>query len=56
MKKYKSIIKLNSIEVLIYKALIDSVLSHDEFVFIYHIVRSEEKIQQVKIKKDKKTE
>ena len=50
IKKYKSIIKkkkkkhdkivllakykLNIIEVLIYKALIDSVISHDEFVLI----------------------
>ena len=53
VKKYKSIIKkkkkkhdkivllakskLNSIEVLISKALIDSVISHDEFVLISNV-------------------
>ena len=53
VKKYKSIIKkkkkkhdkivllakskLNSIEVLISKALIDSVISHDEFVLINNV-------------------
>ena len=55
IKKYKSIIKkkkkkhdkivllakskLNSIEVLISKALIDSVISHDEFVFINNVLK-----------------
>ena len=56
IKKYKSIIKkkkkkhdkivllakskLNSIEVLISKALIDSVISHDEFVLINNVLRN----------------
>ena len=55
IKKYKSIIKkkkkkhdkivllakskLNSIEVLISKALIDSNISHDEFVFINNVLK-----------------
>ena len=55
IKKYKSIIKkkkkkhdkivllakskLNSIEVLISKALIDSVISHDEFVLINNVLK-----------------
>ena len=55
VKKYKSIIKkkkkkhdkivllakskLNSIEVLISKALIDSVISHDEFVLINNVLK-----------------
>ena len=30
--------KLNRIEVLIFKALIDSNISHDEFVFINYII------------------
>ena len=56
IKKYKSIIKkkkkkhdkivllakskLNSIEVLISKALIDSVISHDEFVLINNVLKN----------------
>ena len=55
IKKYKSIIKkkkkrhdkivllakakLNSIEVLISKAIIDSYISHDEFVFINNVLK-----------------
>ena len=55
IKKYKSIIKkkkkkhdkivllgkdkLNTIEVLISKALIDSYISHDEFVSVYNVLR-----------------
>ena len=55
IKKYKSIIKknkrkhdkivllekskLNRIEVLIFKALVDSVISHDEFVLINNVLR-----------------
>ena len=55
IKKHKSIIKkkknkhdkivfsanskLNSIEVLIPKALIDSVISHDEFVLIHNVLK-----------------
>ena len=53
IKKYKSIIKkkkhdnyfllakskLNSIEVLISNALIDSVISHDEFVFTNNVLK-----------------
>ena len=53
IKRYKSIIKkkkhdkivllakskLNSLEVLISKALIDSVISHDEFVLINNVLR-----------------
>ena len=31
--------KLNSSEVLISKALIDSVITHDEFVLIYNVVK-----------------
>ena len=65
IKKYKSIIKkrkekhdkivllakskLNSIEVLISKALIDSVLSHDEFVSINDVLKEyNEKKKEVK--------
>ena len=54
IKKYKAIIKkkkhdkivllakskLNSIEVLISKALIDSVISHDEFVLINNVLKN----------------
>ena len=55
IKKYKSIIKkkkkkhdkivllanskLNSIEILISKALIDSVISHDKFVLIHNVLK-----------------
>ena len=62
IKKYKSIIKkkkkkhdkivllakseLNSIAVLISKALIDSVISHDEFVLINNAVRKHNKIKE----------
>ena len=62
IKKYKSIIKkkkkkhdkivllakskLNSIEVLISKALIDSVISHDEFVLINNVLKQYNKIKE----------
>ena len=69
IKKYKSIIKkkkkkhdkivllakskLNSIEVLISKALIDSVISHDEFVLINTLLKEyeepKEEIKNLKI-------
>ena len=54
IKKYKSVIKkkkkhdkivflgndkLNAIEVLIFKSLIDSYISHDEFVWINNVLR-----------------
>ena len=38
--------KLNSIEVLIYKALIDSVISHDEFVLINNVLKKYEKMKE----------
>ena len=62
IKKYKSIInknkkkhdkivllaksKLNSIEVLIFKALIDSVINHDEFVLINNVLKEYNKMKQ----------
>ena len=62
IKKYKSIIKkkkkkhdkivllakskLNSIEVLISKALIDSVISHDEFVLINNVPKEYNKVKE----------
>ena len=62
IKKYKSIIKkkkkkhdkivllakskLNSIEVLISKALIDSVISHDEFVLINNMLKQYKKMKK----------
>ena len=62
IKKYKSIIKkkkkkhdkivllakskLNSIEVLISKALIDSVISHDEFVLINNVLKDYDKMKE----------
>ena len=62
IKKYKSIIKkkkkkhdkivllakskLNSIEVLISKALIDSNISHDEFVLINNVLKESEKMKE----------
>ena len=62
IKKFKSIIKkkkkkhdkivllakskLNSIEVLISKALIDSVISHDEFVLINNVLKQYNKIKE----------
>ena len=69
IKKYKSIIKkkkrkydktvllakskLNSIKVLISKDLIDSVISHDEFVLINNVLKEynemKEKIKNLKI-------
>ena len=44
MKKYDKIVllvksRLNSIEVLISKTLIDSNFSHDEFVLIYNLLK-----------------
>ena len=38
--------KLNTIEVLISKALIDSVISHDEFVLINNILKEYEDIKE----------
>ena len=62
MKKYKQIIKkkkknhdkivlltkykLNSIEVLISKALIDSVISHDEFALINNVLKEYKKMKE----------
>ena len=62
IKKYKSIIKkkkkkhdkiillakskLNSIEILISKALIDSVITHDEFVLINNVVKEYKKMKE----------
>ena len=60
IKKYESIIKkkkhdkivllakskLNSIEVLISKALIDSVISHDEFVLINNLLKEYKEIKE----------
>ena len=68
IKKYKSIIKkkkkkhdkivllakfkLNSIEVLISKALIDSIISHDEFVLTNNVLKEyEEMKEEIKILK-----
>ena len=59
IKKYKSIIinrkrksKLNSIEVLISKALINSVISHDEFVLINKVLNKYNEMEDL-IKKCK---
>ena len=38
--------KLNKIEVLIYKALIDSIISRDEFVLINKVLREYNKIKE----------
>ena len=38
--------KLNSIEVLISKALIDSVISHDEFVLINNVLKEYNKMKE----------
>ena len=38
--------KLNSIEVLISKALIDSFFSHDEFVLISNVLKEYEEIKE----------
>ena len=38
--------KLNSIEVLISKALIDSVISHDEFVLIINVLKEYEEMKE----------
>ena len=40
IKKYKSIIKKHSIEVLISKALIDSKISHNKFVLINSVLKT----------------
>ena len=64
IKRYKSIIKkkkkkhdkivllakskLNSIEVLVSKALIDSVISHGEFVLINNVITEYNKIKELK--------
>ena len=44
--------KLNSIEVLISKVLIDSVLSHDEFVLINDVLKEYSEIKENKKLKD----
>ena len=38
--------KLNKIEVLIYKALIDSIISRDEFVLINKVLREYDEIKE----------
>ena len=38
--------KLNSIEVLISKALIDSVVSHDEFILIINVLKEYNKMKE----------
>ena len=38
--------KLNKIEVLIYKALIDSIISRDEFVLINKVLREYNEIKE----------
>ena len=38
--------KLNSVEVLISKALIDSVVSHDEFVLINNVLKEYKKMKE----------
>ena len=38
--------KLNRIEVLIFKALIDSVISHDEFVLINNVLKEHNEIKE----------
>ena len=38
--------KLNSIEILISKALIDSVISHDEFVLINNMTKEYEEMKE----------
>ena len=44
--------KLNSIEVLISKVLIDSVISHDEFVLINDVLKEYSEIKENKNLKD----
>ena len=56
LKKYKSIInkknttkaksKLNSIEILICKTLVDSFVSHDEFVLINNVTKEYDEIKE----------
>ena len=62
IKKYKSIIKkkkkkhdrvvllakskLNSIEVSIYKVLVDSVISHDEFLLVTNVIKEYSEIKK----------
>ena len=66
IKRYKTIIKkkkkqhdktvllskykLNSIEILIYKALIDSNISHDQFVLINNVLKGYDEMKEFKIK------
>ena len=38
--------KLNSLEVLIYKALITSVISHDEFVLMNNVLKEYNKMKE----------
>ena len=38
--------KLNSIEVLISKALIDSVVSHDEFILIINVLKEHNEMKE----------
>ena len=48
--------KFNSIEVLISKALIDSVINHDEFVLINNVLKVYEKMKEkMESLKSKKT-
>ena len=42
--------KLNSIEVLISKTLVDSVISHDEFVLINNMLKECNEMKEKKIK------
>ena len=46
--------KLNSIEVLICKALIDSVISHDEFVLINYVLKECKKMKEIIVGRVKK--
>ena len=45
--------KLITIEALISKALIDSVINHDEFVFINNVLKEYEKMKRIKQIKSK---
>ena len=40
-------VKLNTIEVLISKALIDSYISHDEFVSVNNVLREYDEVKHV---------
>ena len=45
--------KLNNIEVLIFKALIDSNISHDEFVLIYNVLKEFYDMKEKTLNNDK---